>query len=265
MNKIQTTKSRGVIYHVFDSYKFVEEAIYSLRTFKRFHPAIPATLFTNLKIKSRHQKYFENIITINVKLPKFVYKVFCLLQSPYEYTIYLDGDTEIRQSIHELFDFLGYYDFIFTRAIEFDFSKEPNEFIGYIDEKHCNAGIMLFRNSDASKKFIEKWFEVSKTIPFERILGNRKIVDFDDQMALNYLLHEVNYDETTKMRILYLPGKIYNAVTYAFPQLKKDRQFSFIKIAHGHELFRRQLVYKVIDKLNFLKKKYLPKKTLQID
>jgi glycosyl transferase family (putative galactosyltransferase) len=265
MNKIQTNKSRGVIYHVFDSYKFVDETIYSLRTFRKFHPAIPATLFTNIEIKKGHQKYFENIITINVKLPKFVYKVFCLLQSPYEYSLYLDGDTEIRQPIYELFDFLDYYDFVLTRAMEFDFSVEPNEFINYIDEKHCNAGIILFRNSDASKNFLEKWFEVSRTIPFVRDFGNRKIVDYDDQMALNYLLHDVHYDEMTKMRILYLPGKIYNAVTYSFPQLKKDSQMNFIKIAHGHELFRQQLVYKIIDKLRFLKRKYLPKKKLQID
>jgi hypothetical protein len=265
MNKNQLSNTRGVIYHVFDSYKFVEESIYSLRTFKKFHPEIPATLFTNIKIKKSHQKYFENIITINVTLPKFVYKVFCLLQSPYEYTLYLDSDTEIRQSMHELFDFLDYYDFIVTRGIEFNYFKNPPEFISYMDEKHCYAGMVLFRTPGLSRNFIEKWFEVSKTIPFERIIGDTKIVDFDDQMALNYLLYEEQYNEKIKMRTLYLPGKIYTAVTNIFPQLKKDDQYRFIKIAHGHELYRQQLIYKIIDKLNFLKKKYLPKKTLKID
>jgi len=250
-------RSRGVLYHVFDSYEFVEECIYSLKTFKKFHPEIPVTLFTNLSIKEAHQHYFENIITINIKLPKFVYKVYCLQQSPYDYTLYLDGDTEIRQSVHELFDFLDYYDFIFTRAIDFDYTKTPYEFKGYIDEKHCNAGVLLFRNSPAGKLFIEKWLNVSKTIEFERTVGGKTFMSYDDQMALNYLLRDVKFPQEINLRVLYLPGKIYNAVTYSFNQLKKDNQFPYIKIAHGHELFRRQIGNRIMDKFSYLKKKFL--------
>lgn len=257
MNKKQLIKSKGVLYHVFDSYEFVDECIYSLKTFKKFHPSIPVTLFTNLEIKKSHQKYFEKIITINIKLPKFVYKVFCLQQSPYDYTLYLDGDTEIRQSVNELFDFLDYYDFILTRAIEFDFTKEPWEFISYMDEKHCNAGVMLFRNSSAGKLFIEKWLNVSTTIEFERTFGTKTFMSYDDQMALNYLLRDVKYPDEINLRTLYLPGKIYNAVTYAFPRLKTDGQIPYIKIAHGHELFRWQWGNRIKDKLNYLKRKYI--------
>ena len=252
----QLNKTRGVLYHVFDSYEFVEECIYSLKTFKKFHPEIPATLFTNLAIKDAHKKYFENIVTINVILPRFVYKVFCLQQSLYDYTLYLDGDTEIRQSVHELFDFLDYYDFIFTRAIDFDFTKTPYQFKNYIDEKHCNAGIMLFKNSPAGNSFIDNWFDVSKSVEFERTVGEKTFMSYDDQMALNYLLRDVNYPQQINLRVLYLPGKIYNAVTYAFSRLKTDGQIPYIKIAHGHELFRQQLGNKISDKLNYLKKKY---------
>lgn len=255
--KKDALRSRGVIYCGYNIYEFVEESAYSCKTFKKFHPDIPATLFTNLSVKAEHRKYFDEVIHIDLALPKFVFKVYCLMQSLYNYSLFLDSDTEVRQSVYELFDSLDYYDFIFTRAIEFDFTATPYIFKNYMDQYHCNSGVILFKNSISGKKFLEHWYKITSTVQFERDVGRGKFMSYDDQMALNYLLHKVHYDRDINMKTLYLPGKIYNAVTYAFPYLKKDKQYHLIKIAHGHELIRQQLQYKITDKVKKIKKKYL--------
>jgi len=97
--------------------------------------------------------------------------------SPFEYTLYLDADTEICGDIMPGFDFLREYDICiaddgrFIEQIykhsklgkEWDWAREERDFtsafLGKPRNREINSGVIFFRKSDQAEQFFAKWHE----------------------------------------------------------------------------------------------------------
>jgi hypothetical protein len=114
--------------------------------------------------------------------------------------VYLDGDAQLYDSIDEV------------KTEDYDIGvtlRDPSEFESNWYQKHfeivkyVNAGVIFFRPTEATKKFLDSWKQMTKN------LGN-------DQMALNKLTCPDNYPAPNTIltingiRIKYFPCTQYN-------------------------------------------------------
>lgn len=224
-------KTKGIIYTAGGMQKYVDEAIYSAKTLKKHNPKLGVTLFTTIKnVKS---KYFDNIIYQEpIKHPQ-KYKVENMLKSPYDFTLFLDSDTEVKDNIEELFDFLLVYDLGVTNRVLcrwFDPPK-PTEFIDYIDYNCYNGGFLLFKKNNKTKTFVDAWTEKMKSKD-DTITGK----PIGDQPPLNELFFDEKLPEKIGLKYVILPNKIYNARPWLWKQAKTDGDYKNIKIFHARGL-----------------------------
>ncbi len=117
-----------------------------------------------------------------------------------DFTVYLDGDAQLYDSIDEVTN--DDYDVGVTVR---DFSELDSEWYRshYEIVKYVNAGVIFLRPTNATKKFIDNWIEMTKKY------GN-------DQQALNHLVCTDEYPEINGIaslngvRVKYFPAKKYN-------------------------------------------------------
>lgn len=225
------TYSKGVIYTAGGLQKYVDEAIYSAKTLKKYNPKVGTTLFTTTEGVS--SKYFDNIIYQEpVKHPQ-KYKVENMLKSPYDFTLFLDSDTEIKDNIEELFDFLLNYDLGVTNRVmcRWFAPPKPTEYIDYIDHNHFNGGFFLFKKNAKTEIFVNAWYEKMK-LKDDKITGK----PIGDQPPLNELFFDKKLPEKIGLKYVILPNKIYNARPWLWKQAKEDGDYKNIKIFHARGL-----------------------------
>ncbi len=234
--------TKGVIYTAGGKQKFVDEAIYSAKSLKKYNASLKTTLFTDFKnLKS---KYFDNIIYQEpVKHPQ-KYKIENMLNSPYDFTLYLDSDTQIVSNIEELFDFLATYDMAVTNRVKCKWTAHP-VFIDYIDETCYNGGFLLFKKSEASSKFIKAWLDKMNLNKDDEIKSGTAT---GDQVPLNKLFFEEDLPQKIGLKYTVLPNTIYNARPHMWKQLKDDGIWDKVKIFHAHGLNKPEYI-KIIDKI----------------
>jgi hypothetical protein len=134
------------------------ECVFSAKSIKKLHPDLHITVF----IDEQNQKHitgepcFDKIITI--KNPNRRNKLDAILQSPYERTLYLDNDTELKKPILlEAFRLLDRFDIGLTHAplkrVATQIDHIPNSFPEF------NGGVILFRDSPDVKKAMQRWHD----------------------------------------------------------------------------------------------------------
>lgn len=135
---------------------WLKELEYSAKTVKNKHPDLPITLFTD---KNRNIKNIDQVKVINFDGPRV--KPFCLWDSPYQNTLYLDTDTAVVGDIQNMFNLMERFDL----AASFDHLRVDNKKAAVYPEyakiseafSEFNGGVILFRKSDAVKKFFKVW------------------------------------------------------------------------------------------------------------
>lgn len=222
-------KSKGVIYSA-SGERYVKEAIYSAKTLKRHNKNIGTTLFTSDENVS--SAYLDNVIyQPPIKHPQ-KYKIENMLHSPYDYTLYLDSDTEIKDKISELFDYLLNYDLGVTNRVKCTWGH-PVKFIEYIDETCYNGGFLLFKKNEKTIKFIQAWYDKMNKNKDEDIKPGTPT---GDQKPLNELFFEDNLISELNIQYVVFPNKIYNARPWLWKQAKNDGEYDDIKILHSKNL-----------------------------
>lgn len=145
----------GIFYIAFGD-KYVNEAVHSSKSVKEVSTIKTAILCD--KIDEELKKYFD---FINFIRPKHIRaKVDYLECTPFEYTLYLDSDTQVMEDISYLFDILKKYDIAFTH----DFARKRYRWSQLIKEyddipdgfSELGGGVMLYRKSKAIE-FIQLW------------------------------------------------------------------------------------------------------------
>lgn len=100
-------------------------------------------------------------------------KPFLYHHSPYDYTLYLDADTEFVKDIREGFDFLADHDVALTQEYltvgelynkfqagwEINIEERDQSIKEGIspEEKFINSGVIFFRKSEANKSLFKQW------------------------------------------------------------------------------------------------------------
>ena len=230
--------SKGVIYIAGGHMKYVREAIFSAKSLKKYNPQLKATLYTNIPgIKS---KCFDSVIFDNAPEHPQKRKIYNMLNSPYDHTLYIDSDTEFKGPIYEIFDFLLNYDIAVTNRVKCKWPANANpQFVDYVDEACYNGGFLLFKKSNASKEIIERWYDKMSKIEDHLIKAG---TEFGDQVALNSIFFEERLPEKVGLNYVILPNKIYNARPWMWNRLKEDAEFSNVKILHAHNLEGQRLL-----------------------
>lgn len=113
-------------------------------------------------------------------------KPFALLLSPYQRTIWMDLDCQVRGSIEPMFVFCENREG-FSAAAEHSLSQGLNLQRGIIksDEKMYNAGVIVYKNDS---KIIKEWTEHSK---------DRNHIHCSDQQVLSEILNSSEVVLTT--------------------------------------------------------------------
>lgn len=236
---------RGVLYVASNDKYYLDECIYSAKTFKKYHPNIPVILYTNLQLAKK--SIFDTVIFDDSKLSPLLYKAKALNSFPFERTLFIDSDTKICGKLFELFAFVDIYDMALAKRIKAKWSK-PFKFIDYEDPSAFNTGVIIYKNSLKTRDFFNQWLK--------EVIKEDKAHNYHpstcDQQCFNHLIFNEKLAEKTNISILVLPNRIYNA-RHMHGQLKKDNLLSDVKIWHSHGL-NIGVVQKIKNRLKILYK-----------
>lgn len=179
-------ESCGVIYVAF-GYEYLIMALNSYRSLKKQHENLPATLVTNMPINNTPGKRINDDLNITKSDGMFdkvhivddknrnnrLYKTNIYEFSPYEKTLHLDVDTEIKSSIRHGFKFLNYFDIAFTFA-PYPITTMVDNWDGdaHVEDMELknacrwNGGIFFFDDSNSTKEFFDRWKNTYETFGY---------------------------------------------------------------------------------------------------
>lgn len=224
--------NRGIVYLATGKEIYFEECRFSATSVKKYCPDIPITLFTD---RSRVKgNCFDEVITIANDLHPFKNKVRCLSTFPYDYTLYLDTDTQVKQPIYEMFDWLDKFDLGVANSPYRN--QRKSKLIDYSKPNQYNTGVVLFKKSEKNKKFFDKWLEnIMQQDETDMWSGHN-----GDQANFNRLIKE-NYHVECGINLKVFPNKLYNARPAIIKQMKQNGEINKVKIVHSHCLHMNPL------------------------
>ncbi len=153
------TESRGVVF-VATGEKFVDEALISVRSVKNQMPEISVCLFTDLnELVSSPPEGVDSVVRLTEVTKSCLDKMYPLVDTPYERTLFLDTDTYLCDRVDELFDVLDKYDIAAAHPpfrVQYQISDIPECF------PEPNTGVILFRKSMAALDVLRRWPEEYK-------------------------------------------------------------------------------------------------------
>ncbi|AYD01631.1 hypothetical protein [Neorhizobium sp. NCHU2750] len=144
----------GIIYIAFGK-RYVDEAIFSARSAKAF-TSLPICIFSDIKTG---EDCFDEEIIISPEHKRA--KVDFLSRSPYERTLYLDSDTEIKSDITDVFDILDRFDIAAAQDHCRKTSRWSLKIPAYAAVPYAfpeyNGGVILYRKGPALSAFLDEW------------------------------------------------------------------------------------------------------------
>jgi len=149
----------GVVY-VATGKKFVDEALISVRSVKKWMPELPVTLFTDLQeLVSAPPDGVDTVILLENVTKSCLDKMYPLVETPYEKTIFLDTDTYLCERVDELFEVLDRFDIAAAHPpfrVQYDIIGIPECF------PEPNTGVIVFRKNEAAFDVLKRWPEEYK-------------------------------------------------------------------------------------------------------
>lgn len=159
-----TNYTKGIYYIAFEK-KYVDEAIHSARSIKK-NSRLPLAICCD---RIEDTSPFDIVRIIN---PRHVRaKVDYLRETPFDYTLYLDSDTEVLEDITECFQLLEKYDVCMTH----DFARKRERWSNLIPEykdvpdgfSEFGGGVILYKKNAYSflslwKHYFYKYFDATK-------------------------------------------------------------------------------------------------------
>jgi len=207
---------RGIIY-VATGARFVKEAEMSAQSVRRWMPEMPVTIWTDDPARVS-RSLFTEIRKIEKPTFSFLDRFDPFCQTPYAQTLYLDTDTLLLGSVHEVFEILDRFDFACAHGpVRGTDSPElladcPTTFV------EPNAGVLAYKRNAETLRLFQLWAE--RYQQQLREFSHRK----NDQPALRRVLWE------SKIRFVTLPPE-YN-LRIPFPVFSGRMP---VKILHGRE------------------------------
>ena len=190
--------NNGYVYIASLSRAYYKAAVTSAISLRDHYPKASITLFTHEAfIQNNDRKFFDNVIT-DIPVHKRE-KMWGMARSPYDQTLYLDSDTEIRsERIKDVFDILSKNDIMFTKIIP---HVSNTRRIDDENELSYHGGIILYNNKKLTINLINEWYDLYaeqaacdwKTSKFAQYDSRMKPWD---QFTIWYLLQQKKYKKT---------------------------------------------------------------------
>lgn len=215
---------KGFLY-VATGEQYIEEAKFSAKVTKR-HMDLPIAVVSDRKVNS---KYIDKVIIDEDPDDSFFDKPKNLLKSPYDKTIYMDGDAFLLQPVPELFELLDYVDLATT--------IDPNEYeLRYMDSVDFGdipesvplfqTGVIAYNQNKQCEELINNWVDLHQNSDIER-----------DQSSFRIAITETDVDHMGL-------SNLYNCLAEWPMQVTGD-----VKIIHGH-LAHSQTTVQDIEDIN---------------
>lgn len=237
--------SRGVIYSCAGNIRFLIESIKSAESVKKFIPDINICLFHDYSdeiVNSMDTSVFTEIRKIVIPdnsdprfkghMGCFLAKLYSIQQTPYDYTLFLDTDTEIKRRLPTFFDLLKNFDIAIAPGPMTQPPTSANDIINEIPNEfpELNTGVILYKKSKKMDKFLNDWKETF----LHNINGlYREHGKGGEQVSLRYLLWN---NDTIRMHILSTQG-VPNMFNFRWGPL--DKEFIFKnKVAIHHTRYK---------------------------
>lgn len=176
---------KGFLY-VANGSKFIDEALISLKSLRRFNSEPVALICTPDLYQKNLEEKFDKIITVpEMERQLYLAKIIGLQHTPFDKTIFLDADTFITDKISELFGLLEIMDFATTAEQKIHTSKKKDiPFRNFFPE--FNTGVIVFKNNSVMQKIFEDWLDYCLSISLkadmpglrEAVIKNFKEVHF---------------------------------------------------------------------------------------
>lgn len=219
MNKI--AGNSGVVY-VATGQAFVDEAMVSAHSVRRHMPDLPIALFTDLeRLESQPPDPFSHVYLLQHVTHSCLDKMYPLLDTPFEKTLFLDTDTYVCDRLEDVFAALDHYDIATVHPpyrVQYQLPGIPECF------PEPNTGVIAYRRSSEALEVLERWPK-----EYQRQQAST-IKPHHDQHSLRAALYGA------KARHLVLPNE-YNFRTIGPNFAGKG---SKVKIIHGrHASFER--------------------------
>jgi hypothetical protein len=229
------TKSCGVIYLAYGR-KYIQEAVKSARSFKKFHQKIPISVYTDqIAMAVRYPTLFSKVVKLDPAKKGFkvaayakLEKIKAMRDSPYEVTLYLDCDTVVLQPIGELFKKVSEHDMLIANSPHLDTTTKPYKLVAFAKPKAYNSGVIVYQRNERTARLFKEWLSLSAQDK-NTLMKVRE--NFYDQPKLVKLLNS----PTCQIKLKIIPNVIYNARHTMIPRLKKQHLYSKVKIIHTHD------------------------------
>lgn len=220
--------NNGYVYVASMSRAFYKAAVLSADSLKDFYPDAKITLFTHPEFfEERDRKLFENV---HLDAPYHSRaKMQGMSRTPYDKTLYIDADTQIRsEKIKDVFDILGKNDIMFTKILP-HVSKTTR--IDDNNKLEYHGGIILYNNKPLTVDLIRSWFELyqyQRSTPWKDSIFSQfdKAMEPWDQFTIWYLLFKE--PKFSKIKHDFFPdgGHQYNFIhLLEDPKDKKNKPF----------------------------------------
>lgn len=234
----------GVVYLAFGK-KYIHEAIASARSFKKFHPKVGITIWSD-EAKMLQERFggnlFQNVVQVdldeyrrgNYRVAPYakLNKIMAMRSFPYQVTLYLDCDTKVKKPIGELFKWGTQHDICIANSPKLDKTVRPFRLVNYRRKGAYNSGVVVFREGEAVAKLFDRWLALcyqDKNI-YQKGVNGSKAKKFYDQPKLVKLLNQKNRGVSVRV----IPNTLYNVRHTMIPTMRKEGILKKTKIIHKH-------------------------------
>jgi hypothetical protein len=174
-----THPGSGILY-VATGERYQEETRRSASSFKATMPDVPVAIFTDDPAVARNAGCFDVVRELTDCQHSYIDKLRPLVQSPFEWTLFLDTDTYSAAPCYELFDLLDRFDLAVAHApLRAHFHFPPSCPISFPE---LNTGVIAYRNTRAFQALVANWLAIFESQPLE----------YDDQPAFREALYASN-------------------------------------------------------------------------
>jgi hypothetical protein len=144
----------GVLYFAVGD-RFVREAEVSARSLKTQTPQIQAAIFCNHDVTDVFDYRFDVDVTGGLKQ----LKPFVMRHTPFEKTIFLDTDTFVADSIHEVYDVLDRFELAaaITPYWQVTLGGEITKQGVPVAFPKLNSGVIAYRKTRAVEQLLDEW------------------------------------------------------------------------------------------------------------
>lgn len=206
MCKSPDPTSKGVVY-IATGDNCRNEALVSARSLKATNPDLKVCLFTDV-IVTELSAYFDIVRIIESPGKGSSNKVYYITETPFDYTVFLDSDTLVLESIEDLFEPLDRFDFgasvEVARGYWYDnkttWSSIPRSF------PELNSGVFVFRKNEKVKQLFADWIKYyNESQVWQSVASPGRVWD---QPSLRKAIYE-----NSAIRVFSIPNE-YNALRF---------------------------------------------------